>query len=213
MEQYEEFHQCLLEWYNENRREFYWRTDDLTPFELLLTELLLKRTKAETVDNYAKEVLDRLSTPRDVVEIDQESLVDLLNPFGLYNRRSKNIKSVCRDLVEKHSGEVPTSREKLMNINGIGQYTADSIRCFAFDIPTVIIDTNTIVVAEHFFGVSPADDPRQDTRVRPVLNPLLDYGCVQHTNWALLDLGADMIANDKTAEDYSIPEMSVGNVP
>lgn len=205
---YEEFRQALLAWFNDHGRAFYWRENDLNPFHHLLTELLLKRTTAQTVDNYGGKVLDASPDPETVVAMNDEELVELLRPFGLYNRRSKNIRNVCRQLLKDHDGTVPEMREELLAINGIGEYTADAVRCFAFGKPAVLLDTNIATVAEEFFGVTPADDLRLDTDIRSTLQPVITEENPREINWALLDLGADLIAHDRGTEDYSIPDMT-----
>jgi len=110
--------------------------------------------------------------------------------------------------VEDHDGNVPEPREELLAINGIGEYTADAVRCFAFGRAAVLLDTNTAAVAREFFGVRPADDLRLDTDIRPALQPVVIRESPRKINWALLDLGADLIANDRSVDDYSIPDMT-----
>lgn len=205
MDGYQRFREQLLEWFAANGRTFYWRTDELDPFEILLTELLLKRTRAETVNAYGPEILKDLSTPKKVTEMEEDRLKEILQPLGLYNRRSKNIKQVCQSLCMDFDGNIPKSRSELKSISGIGDYTADAVCCFAFEQPVVVLDTNTATVAENFFGVTPADDLRQDEQIRATLKPLVASGDAKTINWALLDLGASLINGDTIPSSCSIP--------
>jgi len=199
-----DFRDALLIWYAENGRDFYWRDRRLTPFEQLLTELLLKRTKAETVDAHGEDVLSTLTTPEDVIQMDQDELIELIKPFGLYNRRSKNINTVCTALINEFDDEIPQTREYLLEIPGIGEYIADSILCFSYGQPILVLDTNTITVAEHFFGINPPDDPRYDTEIRPVLEPLIPEDNPRAFNWAIIDIGATL----RTGISPNLPAVS-----
>jgi len=212
MSQYSAFRVELLDWYRENGRHFYWRTESLSPFDILLTEMLLKRTKAETVDRYGEDILETLSTPEVVLEKERSELKGLLQPFGLYNRRAKNLKNVCQALVSEFDGEIPRKKPELISITGIGEYIADSILCFAYDEPVVVLDTNTSEVAATFFGVTPADDLRLDNTVRPALKPLVEQGNPKEINWALLDLGADIIRRGTDSTSYPLEPVSCNNL-
>lgn len=192
-----EFRKALLDWFSDHGREFYWRTDELTPFEILLTELLLKRTRAEKVDTYGIVILSEFDSPETVSSMSSEQLASILKPLGLQHRRAKNIQSVCQGLVEKYDGDVPADREQLLEISGIGQYTADAVLCFAYGRPVLVLDTNVIVVAEQCFGIEPPDDPRQDETIRPALEPIVPEDCPQDFNWALIDLGAVLKSDRK----------------
>lgn len=196
----ENFQQEVLRWYSQNGRDFYWRSNELTPFELLLTELLLKRTRAQTVDNRGQDVLDQLESPKTVIQMDREELEDILQPFGLYERRSKNIQQVCQSLASEFDGEVPDNREELLSVSGIGQYTADAILCFSYGKPVLALDTNVIEVAAHYFGVDRPSDPRLDTEIRPTLEPLVPTESPEAFNWGLIDLGAKL-----RSEEYNCP--------
>lgn len=187
---------AVVAWYENNGREFYWRDRDLSPFEYPLTELLLKRTRAETVNAHGEQVLESLPSPEDVVKTDHESLVELIKPFGIYNRRSKNIKHACLTLMGEFDGEIPRTREELLAVSGVGQYAADAILCFAYGDPVLVLDTNTMAVAEQYFGIEPPDDPRQDTQIRPVLEPLVPKDAPRAFNWGIIDIGAVLRTGD-----------------
>lgn len=187
-----EFREALLEWFNDQGRDFYWRTTELTPFEILLTELLLKRTHAEKVHTHGEDILSKLHSPKEVASMPRERLESILEPLGLQNRRAKNIQSVCLEIIENHNGNIPENRNELMEISGIGQYSADCVLCFAYGKPVLVLDTNVIVVAERCFGIEAPDDPRQDEKIRPALEPIVPADRPREFNWALIDLGAKL---------------------
>jgi A/G-specific adenine glycosylase len=184
-----EFKEDLFAWFEQKGRSFYWRSYDLEPFEILVTEMLLKRTKAETVDAMMPEILDSFSSPKEILGMDETHLKEILRPLGLHKRRSKNLRFVCEELVRRHDGVVPDNREDLLSINGIGEYIADAVLCFAYEKPVLTLDTNVARVANFYFEVEVPDDLRQDTEIRKLLEPLVPKNHPQKFNWALIDLG------------------------
>jgi len=188
----DEFRDKLLEWYEKGGRSFYWRENKLTPFKVLVLEMLLKRTKAETVDNMAKEVLNKLSSPEKTLNKQEEEIKELIRPLGLYNRRSKNIRNVCRSLIENFDGEVPETRNDLLSVNGIGNYIADAILCFSFEKPVMVLDTNTAKVAKFYFNLKVPDDLRQDQKIKGLMEPLVPEDHPRKFNWALIDIGSEI---------------------
>lgn len=207
-----DFQRTVVEYYRENGRSFFWREEPLSNFDWLLVNMLLKRTRAETVDAHAKEVIRSLVTPQDVVSMPEDELVGLLEPFGLYNRRSKNLRRVCSSLIKEHNGQVPDKRDTLLEINGIGEYIADGVLCFAFGRPTLILDANSARFAKKVLGIKPADDLRQDTKIRPTLEPLVPEEHPREFNWGLLDAGAKLREGDTASlpdfpiEDIELPD-------
>lgn len=196
----QEFQHAVIDWYRENGREFFWRNKCLSPFELLITELLLKRTQAERVDRIGEDILAKLSDPERVLKVDRRELEEILEPLGLQKRRSKNIQAACRDLVEKYDGEIPADRDKLLEIRSVGEYAADSIMCIEFNKPVLVLDTNVIAVAEHYLDLEPPSDPRLDDTIRPALEPLVPEENPEEFNWGLLDVGAAL-----RRDDYECP--------
>lgn len=202
------FQRAVIQYYRLSGRSFFWREESLDMFEWLLVEMLLKRTRSSTVDNHGKEVVEYLKDPEDVVTMSKEELVDFLKPFGLYNRRSKNLKNVCRVIVDEHGGTVPEDRETLRAINGIGEYIADAIVCFGCNKPVLALDTNTALVAREFFGIEPADDLRLDEEIRPTLEPLVPTQQPKEFNWGLLDMGSELRQKGREAfGDIPDPEV------
>lgn len=195
------FTDALLDWFNTNGRTFRWREQDLTPFEVLLTEMFLKRTRAETVDSHLPDIFSELNTPEQVVKMDQDELIDLIRPFGLYNRRSKNIKNVCGSIIEQFGGQPPRTRDELLEINGIGEYIADAIRCFGYKEPVLVVDTNVAAVAKRYFGIEPASDLRHDESIRSRLQPLVPVSNPKIFNWGLIDLGAVLQSENPSCPD------------
>jgi len=201
------FQQAVVDYYRSNGRSFFWREESLDAFDWLLIEMLLKRTSASTVNNYGKPVLQRFQQPEDIISTPQDELAEVLRPFGLYNRRSKNLNNVCETLISEYDGTIPRDRDDLSQINGIGEYIADAIVCFGFHEPVLVLDTNTALVAEELFNITPADDLRLDETIRPTLEPLVPENRPRKFNWGMLDIGAELRNDDLgSLPDFPSPD-------
>ena len=81
------------------------------------------------------------NTPQAILDLGLEGLKEYIKTIGLYNSKAENIIKTCRDLVEKHNGEVPESREALEALAGVGRKTANVVLNTAFGHPTIAVDT------------------------------------------------------------------------
>ena len=76
-----------------------------------------------------------------------DGLSDYINRIGLYNSKAKNVIATCRELIDKHHGEVPRDRAALEALPGVGRKTANVVLNTAFGEPTIAVDTHIFRVA------------------------------------------------------------------
>jgi endonuclease-3 len=94
----------------------------------------------------------------------------MIYPVGFYNQKAKYIKELSKLLIENHNSKVPSSREELMKLPGVGVKTADCTLCYAFDRPVVCVDVHVEVVSKRL-GV--ADWKEKPEEVREKLHELV----------------------------------------
>ena len=176
----------LQEWFRLNRRDFPWRDRDLNPWQILLVEMCLHRTRAEQVAQVAEEMLRLGRTPDSCLD-NRVEMEPLLASLGL-RWRSENIFSAAAFVRDRLGGEVPDNWHGLIAIPGVGDYIASAILCFAFERPSVLMDTNTQRIARRILG---GDRNWPAWRLRLSLSELAGPEGAD-TPWfqALLDLGA-----------------------
>jgi len=105
-----------------------------------------------------------------------------------YNRRGKYLKE-CAGIIERDfEGKVPCAPEALASLPGIGPYTAGAIACFAYNYPSVFIETNIRSVMLHFFFSG--QDGISDREIMPLIEETLDRNDSRKWYWALMDYGA-----------------------
>lgn len=179
----------ILKWYDRQGRIFPWRETDLSPREALITEFLLQRTRAETVEDIWHDFFERYPDLETLNRTSEQELSDDLRGLGFQNRRARDIKSAVNILLEDRDGEIPDSEGELLELPGVGLYIANATLCFGFDQKKPIVDTNVKKVLEYLFDLEVEDDLRKDDKVWDLAARNLPDQDFKKFNWALLDLG------------------------
>ncbi len=157
----------------------------MSPWQVLLVEMCLHRTKAKQVARIADELLTLGETPASFLG-NSEKLAPRLASLGL-RWRSANLTSAAEFVSDRLAGEVPDNWQELTSIPGVGDYIASAVLCFAFGRPSVLMDTNTMRIARRLLGSS----AQPSWRLRLALHELAGRkGADVEWNQALLDLGA-----------------------
>ena len=180
------FRDDLVGWFKRNERAFPWRRPDLNPWQVLLVEMCLHRTRAEQVAHVADELLHHGQTP-DSFLAGVPQLEPSLATLGLRWRRD-NLVSAARFVRDRLDAQVPDNWQQLVAIPGVGDYIASAVLCFAFNRSTVLMDTNTQRIARRVLGKA---TKQPVWRLRLSLHELAGpRGADVQWNRALLDLGA-----------------------
>jgi endonuclease-3 len=130
-----------------------------TPFQLLIATILSAQCTDERVNIVTKELFAEYSTPEALVEVPIPKLEKLVQSTGFFRNKAKNIHACCRDLVDKHDGQVPENLEELTALAGVGRKTANVVLGTAFGIPSgVVVDTHVHRISRRL-GLTTADDP------------------------------------------------------
>ena len=151
------FHEAVIGWFAHAARDLPWRRD-ATPWEVMISEFMLQQTPvARVLPVYAQWVV-RWPTPAHLATEPTGEAVRAWGRLG-YPRRALRLHAAATAIVERHGGEVPATREDLLALPGVGEYTAAAITSFAHRGRAVVMDTNVRrVFARVVSGVEyPAD--------------------------------------------------------
>lgn len=118
-----------------------------SPFELLIAVILSAQATDVGVNKATAKLFPVANTPQAIFDLGVEGLKEYIKTIGLFNSKAENIIKTCRDLLDKHNGEVPQTREDLEALAGVGRKTANVVLNTAFGQPTIAVDT-------HIFRVS-----------------------------------------------------------
>jgi endonuclease III len=112
------------------------------PFELVIAVALSAQCTDVLVNKVTKELFKKYKTPEDYLGVPLEELQNDIRSIGLYRNKAKNIKSLCRLLLDEYDGVVPRDRDELTKLPGVGRKTANVVVSVAFNIPAIAVDTH-----------------------------------------------------------------------
>ena len=130
-----------------------------TPYELLVAVVLSAQATDKSVNKATEVLFQKYDTPPKMVRLGVTGLEEYIKTIGLYRNKAKNVIELSRMLVEKHGGEVPTTREALEALPGVGRKTANVVLNTAFGEPTIAVDTHIFRVANRT-GLARGRTPR-----------------------------------------------------
>jgi A/G-specific adenine glycosylase len=180
---------ALLAWYREHgRAHLPWRqTRD--PYRIVVSEFMLQQTQVDRVIPLYEAFIAAFPSFAALAAAEPGDAVRLWRGLG-YNSRAIRLHALACAVMEKHDGELPSDRDALLALPGIGPYTASAVRAFAFELDDVALDTNIRRIAHRTeFGLEyppVATDAELDLRARVSLLP----GTAHDWNSAMMDVGA-----------------------
>lgn len=179
---------CALIWefYKNQGRYFAWRSTDAEPYHILISEVMLQQTQTFRVEQKYDEFLSAFPSVQALADAQLADVLQVWQGLG-YNRRAKMLHEASRIVVHEYAGNLPADPEHLDALPGIGKATAASICAFAFNMPTVFIETNIrAVFIHHFF---PDQTMIQDEAILPLVELTLDRTNPREWYYALMDYG------------------------
>ena len=184
----EKFQKYLLDWWSVNKRHFDWRYTSI-PYEILIAEMLLRKTTAKQVSRVYKSLLQLCPNPKSLHEASSDQLEKILTPLGMQHKRAILLKEIGSILVTKFNQEVPNSQSDLMSLPGVGLYIANAVLCFAFGKDMPIVDTNIIRVFGRVFSFqSKKRRPKDDLELWTFVGKFIPQGKCREFNLAIIDL-------------------------
>ena len=184
------FSQALSTWAKTNLRDFPWRKSNISAYQLVLTELLLQRTRAQTVKKIYLPFFKKYPSWEVINRTSIRVLEKHLTPLGLYKRRSVALKALASAMVSSN-GCFPEQREKIDELPGVGQYIGNAIELFVFSKRTPLLDVNMARVLERYIGPRTLVDIRYDPHLQSLSKGVVEVAANPvKINWAIIDFGA-----------------------
>ena len=184
----------LLDWYAENARDLPWRREPYRndPYAVHVSEVMLQQTQVKTVIPYWTRWLRTLPDISALANADPDLIHKLWEGLGYYSR-ARNLQKAAQEILKRHGGEFPTRYEDVLDLPGVGPYTAGAICSIVYEQAKPILDGNVIRVLARIHAI------RGNVRTSPVRERLwkLATELVEaapktpgHLNQALMELGA-----------------------
>ena len=179
------FKEFIWNFYHNNKRDFAWRNID-NPYYILVSEIMLQQTQTHRVISKYEEFIAAFPT---IEVLAASSLRDVLSVWqGLgYYRRARFLHQLSQIVVNEYGGELPQDAKTLQTLPGIGAGTAGSLGAFAFNMPTVFIETNIRTVFIHCFFQDKVSV--MDKELFPLIAATVDQNNPREWYYALMDYG------------------------
>ena len=153
----------LFPWYLKNARPLPWR-EDIDPYRVWLSEIMLQQTRIEAVRPYYARFLAEAPSIASLAALPDERLMKLWEGLGYYSR-ARNLKKAAAIIVEQYGGEMPQNYDEIRALPGIGDYTAGAISSIVYGLPYPAVDGNVLRVLARLTNDG-ADITTPDTKKR-----------------------------------------------
>jgi len=174
--------ETVAEWFSAHARVFPWRWK-ADPYMVLVTEILLQRTRAQTVASAHAEFFQRWPDPRLLAASGEAGLESFLANLGLRYRAGR-LRSIAHSIVLHHGGHVPADAEALLRLPGVGPYIASATLAFGHLVAVPVVDRNVMSVLARHAGVT------RETEARGLVAHLYRHAEHRVIAYGLIDMGA-----------------------
>lgn len=184
-EVFQAFQEVVWDYYKKHKRPFVWR-ETFEPYHIVVSEIMLQQTQTHRV---VEKYLNFIAHFPSFQALAQASSQDVLAQWvGLgYNRRALALHSIAQRVMQEYGGILPDEPLVLQTFKGLGPATASSITAFAFNKPTVFIETNIRSVYLHVFFADKAGI--SDKELMPLITHTVDHSNAREWYYALMDCG------------------------
>jgi A/G-specific adenine glycosylase len=191
----------LLRWFAVAGRDFPWR-HKTSSYAVLLAEILLRQTRAESVSDVLDVLLNAYPTPRALAAADEGDIATVINRLGFGHQRAHQLKRLAQMVVRLPGSQIPRTAIALRQLPGVGAYTAGLVAATCFGEPQPAVDTNVARVLCRLHGLLPShSEPRKSANVWSAAAALISVQprSAARVTWALVDLGSSTCTARKPA--------------
>ena len=189
----------FVDWFRRYGLNYPWREPGVSPFSILVTEILLKQTRAPAVSKSWHRIISKYPKPSAFVKANRHSLVSDVRVLGFGNQRAVALKEASKYVIRVHAGRVPRDVQSLLAVPFLGSYSARAILCFAFSERTELLDTNVLRFVARFYGLEIKRDIRRNPDAWDIARSLLPRTrqLAREHNYGLLDFTAKICKSRK----------------
>lgn len=183
------FSEKLIVWYNEHKRDLPWRkTTD--PYQIWLSEIILQQTRVDQGLDYFNKFIKKHPDIHSLAKSSEKDVLNLWQGLGYYSR-ARNLHFTAKYISNELNGEFPTIYKDILNLKGVGEYTAAAIASFAYKEVYPVVDGNVYRVLSRMFGVENPIDSTEGKKVfKQLATELIDTKNPDTYNQAIMEFGA-----------------------
>lgn len=181
---------ALVRWYERHQRDLPWRQKPVDPYRILVSEAMLQQTQVATVIAYFQRFMKRFPNIRSLAEANEQEVLSVWQGLGYY-RRACHLHAAAKLVQDRHGGRIPDTRNELLELPGVGRYSAGAIASIAFDRREPILDGNVARVLARVLAIAcPIDDAKVQRHLWDAADRLVPRASPGRFNQALMELGA-----------------------
>jgi len=178
-----------IKWYQQNKRDLPWRNTQ-NPYFIWLSEIILQQTRVDQGLPYFNKFTSHYPTIFDLAKADEQAILKDWQGLGYYSR-ARNLHAAAKFIVNELNGQFPKTYHELLQLKGVGEYTAAAISSFAYDLPHAVLDGNVFRVLSRLFDIeTPINTPKAKKEFSALANELLPKQHAAIFNQAIMEFGA-----------------------
>jgi len=185
------FSNQLIQWYLINKRDLPWRKVS-NPYYIWLSEIILQQTRVDQGLAYYLKFIVQFPTVKNLAEASEEEVLKLWQGLGYYSR-ARNLHYSAKYIVNELNEEFPRNYKDLLNLKGVGDYTASAIASICYNESTAVVDGNVYRVLARYFGIETAINSTKGIKeFKQLAQELIDEKNPGTHNQAIMEFGARM---------------------
>ncbi len=184
-----DFKTKLINWYLIFKRDLPWR-ETSNPYYIWLSEIILQQTQVKQGLPYYDAFVKKYPSVFDLARATEEEILKLWQGLGYYSR-ARNLHTTAKHIAFNRNGVFPNTYKELLQLKGIGDYTASAIASIAFNEVAAVVDGNVYRVLSRYFGVStPINSAQGIKEFKALASSLIDKEQPAVYNQAIMEFGA-----------------------
>ena len=128
-------------------------------YELVIAVMLSAQSTDQSVNKVTSILFSKYKTLNELANANLKDIEEILHPLGLYKNKAQNLLLTCQKLVNEYNGKVPSNKDELQKLPGIGNKSAGVIRCEVFKIPDLPVDTHILRISKRLSLANTDDEP------------------------------------------------------
>lgn len=184
------FAKQLLSWHQQNPRLLPWADGSRNTYMIWLSEIIMQQTRIEQGTSYYMKFVDRYPTVSDLSAAPLDDVLHLWEGLGYYTR-ARNLHTAANRIVHDLDGHFPDSYDALLDLPGVGPYSAAAIASFAYGHRHVVVDGNVKRLISRFAGIAESiDNPNTHKKIHAVATGYMKGVPPDIFNQAIMNFGA-----------------------
>jgi len=183
------FSEKIIDWYHQNKRDLPWR-NSTDPYRIWLSEIILQQTRVDQGLDYFNKFIENYPTIDLLANASEKEILNHWQGLGYYSR-ARNLHFTAKYISQECNNVFPTDYNDVLNLKGVGEYTAAAITSFAYGLSYPVIDGNVYRVLSRIFGIETPIDSTEGKKIfKKLAGELIDTKNPADYNQAIMEFGA-----------------------